>query len=131
MKNETETEMVRHYASQVQTLADIIIGGKNVPAPFCEVQEGLINILRERDEARHALRVGGMLDIIDRAAHDRAAAIRERDAMRDWIMVAAPMLSVASRIVIDEAVERLGEIAGCRGVLELCPVDFIRAETNP
>ena len=33
----------------------------------------------ERDEARNALKPGGMLDIIDRAAHDRAAAIRERD----------------------------------------------------
>jgi hypothetical protein len=49
---------------------------------------------------------------------------RERNAMREWIMRAAPMLSVASCIVIDEAVERLGEIAGCRAVLELCPVDW-------
>jgi len=53
---------------------------------------------------------------------------KERDAMRDWILQAAPMLSTASCIVIDEAVERLGEIAGCRGVLELCPVDFINPE---
>lgn len=50
---------------------------------------------------------------------------RERNAMREWIMQAAPMLSVASCIVIDEAVERLGEIEGCRAVLELCPLDFI------
>jgi len=51
-----------------------------------------------------------------------------RNAMRDWIQRAAPMLSVASCIVIDEAVERLGEIAGFRGVLELCPVDFVSSE---
>jgi hypothetical protein len=30
--------------------------------------------------------------------------------------------------VIDEAVGRLGEIEGCRGMLELCPVDFINLE---
>ena len=53
---------------------------------------------------------------------------RERNAMRDWILLAAPMLSTASCIVIDEAVERLGEIEGCRGVLEMCPVKFINAE---
>lgn len=37
---------------------------------------------RERDEAREALKTGGMLNIIDRAAHERAAAIRERDEAR-------------------------------------------------
>ena len=36
----------------------------------------------ERDEAREALKTGGMLNIIDRAAHGRAAAIRERDEAR-------------------------------------------------
>ena len=42
--------------------------------------QNLIRILeRERDEAREALKTGGMLDIIDRAGHERAAAIRERD----------------------------------------------------
>jgi hypothetical protein len=55
---------------------------------------------------------------------------RERNELRDWIMQAAPMLSTASRIVIDEAVERLGEIEGCRAVLELCPVDFINPENS-
>lgn len=49
--------------------------------------------------------------------------------MRGWIMTAAPMLSVASCIIIDESPGRLGEIAGCRAVLELCPVDFT-SETN-
>ena len=51
---------------------------------------------------------------------------RERNAMREWILQAAPMLSVAACIVIDEAAKRLDEIAGCRGVLELCPVEFIQ-----
>jgi hypothetical protein len=54
--------------------------------------------------------------------------VDEANAMREWIMKAAPMLSIASCIVIDEAVERLGEIAGCRALLELCPVDFISSE---
>ena len=53
---------------------------------------------------------------------------RERDAMRDWIMTAAPMLSVASCIVIDEAMPRFSEIAGCQGILEMCPVDFVILE---
>ena len=55
---------------------------------------------------------------------------RECNAMRAWIMQAAPMLSVASCIVIDEAVYRLDEIAGCRAVLEMCPVDFTNLEEN-
>jgi hypothetical protein len=55
----------------------------------------------------------------------------ERDSMRDWIMQAAPLLSTASCIVIDAALERLPEIAGCRAVLESCPVDFINPPTTP
>lgn len=50
--------------------------------------------------------------------------IAERGEMRAWIMQAAPMLSTAACIVIDESIERLGEIEGVRGVLELCPVEF-------
>jgi hypothetical protein len=56
--------------------------------------------------------------------------VEDANAMREWIMQAAPMLSVASCIVIDDAVDRLGEIAGCRAVLELCPVDFISPENS-
>lgn len=37
---------------------------------------------KERDEARAALETGGLLGILDRAGHDRAAAIRERDDAR-------------------------------------------------
>jgi len=48
--------MVRLYASQVQTLADIIIGGENVPAPFCQVQEKLEDILRDQDAESWELR---------------------------------------------------------------------------
>jgi hypothetical protein len=39
---------------------------------------------RERDEAREALETGGLLGILDRAGHDRAEAIRERDEARKW-----------------------------------------------
>jgi hypothetical protein len=49
---------------------------------------------------------------------------RERNEMRAWIMKAAPMLSAAACVVIEEAIDRFGEIEGVRGVLELCPVDF-------
>ena len=37
---------------------------------------------RERDEAREALETGGLLGILDRAGHNRAEAIRERDEIR-------------------------------------------------
>jgi hypothetical protein len=42
----------------------------------------LATVTAQRDEAREALKTGGMLNIIDRAAHERAAAIRERDEAR-------------------------------------------------
>lgn len=52
----------------------------------------LIAVTKERDEAREALKTGGMLNIIDRAAHGRAAAIRERDEARAemirWMSIA-------------------------------------------
>lgn len=41
---------------------------------------------RERNEAREALKTGGLLDIIDRAGHERAAAIRERDEAQNEIL---------------------------------------------
>lgn len=41
------------------------------------------DVERERDEALNALKPGGMLDIIARAAHDSAAAIRELDEARE------------------------------------------------
>jgi hypothetical protein len=50
---------------------------------------------------------------------------RERDALRDWIEQAAPILNQAACIVIDEAGVRLRELAGVRAILETCPVDFI------
>jgi hypothetical protein len=50
-----------------------------VLAWHAEYYARLQDLERERDEAREALKTGGMFDIIDRAAHDRAAAIRERD----------------------------------------------------
>src|SRR5690625_3279889 len=53
---------------------------------------------------------------------------RERDELREWIMQAAPILLAAGCIVVDEAAERLDEIAGVCGVLEMCPVDFAAAE---
>jgi hypothetical protein len=47
---------------------------------------------RELNETREALKTGGMLNIIDRAAHERAAAIRERDEARAesirWMSIA-------------------------------------------
>lgn len=50
---------------------------------------------------------------------------QERNAMLAWITQAAPMLSTACGIVIEDSLERLDEISGCRGLLELCPVDYL------
>ncbi len=55
---------------------------------------------------------------------DNISSRKEMGSMREWIKQAAPMLSVASCIVIDEAPQRLEEMAGCRAVLEMCPIDF-------
>ena len=46
--------------------------------------EALEKAREERDEAREALETGGLLGILDRAGHDRAEAIRERDEARKW-----------------------------------------------
>jgi hypothetical protein len=54
----------------------------NLPAPIVVCADFARKLERERDEARAALKTGGMLNIIDRAAHERAAAIRERDEAR-------------------------------------------------
>jgi len=51
----SDQSLVQLYASQVQTLADIIIGGENVPAPFHQVKERLENIMRNRDAAPELL----------------------------------------------------------------------------
>ena len=69
-------------------------------------------LTRERDEAARMWSIN----------QDQVAALKA------WIMQAAPMLSAASCIVIDESIERLGEIEGVRGILELCPVDFSISE---
>jgi hypothetical protein len=53
--------------------------------------------------------------------------VDEANAMREWIMRAAPVLNQAACIVIDDAGVRLHEIAGVRAILETCPVDFICA----
>ena len=56
--------------------------GEYAPS-HAEYYARLQDLERERDEAREALKTGGMLNIIDRAAHGRAAAIRERDEARE------------------------------------------------
>jgi hypothetical protein len=63
------------------TLQAIDIGfGGSFDAVHAQVSKQLE---RERDEARAALKTGGLLEIIDRAGHERAHAIRERDEMKE------------------------------------------------
>ena len=85
---------------------------------------------RERDKAQEALKTGGLLDIIDRAGHDRAEAIRERDEARKWSAMLADacdeiraQLREEQRLHIqtlnerDEAREAL-ETGGLLGILD-------------
>jgi hypothetical protein len=66
-------------------------------------------VTEQRDEAREALKTGGMLNIIDRAHHERAAAIRERDEARaenigwqnKW-QVAVEMAALAQNELVTE-----------------------------
>lgn len=51
----------------------------------------------------------------------------ELETLRAWIKEADAMLCKAACIVIDEAVERLGEIEGVRALVETCPLDLSEA----
>jgi len=79
---------------------DLRIGSK-VCADFARRLE------RERDEAREALKTGGMLNIIDRAAHERAAAIRERDEAREIIDEAREVLKITQEAWVKAKAERV------------------------
>jgi hypothetical protein len=57
-------------------------GHEDAPASYLRADFAR-QLERERDEARAALKTGGLLDIIDRAGHERAHAIRERDEMKE------------------------------------------------
>lgn len=52
------------------------------------------------------------------------------NSLERWILEAAPMLSRAACIVADEAIDRLGEIAGVQAVLETCPIDFMESNAS-
>ena len=93
-----------------QKLKDII-GDEYVSAYFARRLE------RQRDEAREALKTGGMLNIIDRAAHERAAAIRERDEARETLAeLRASVLDLSHpniKMILserDEAREEVGQL---------------------
>ena len=53
---------------------------------------------------------------------------RERDALRKWIMQAAPVMESAICIAIEENVGRIGEIPGCQALMEQCPLDWVRMD---
>jgi hypothetical protein len=48
----------------------------------------------------------------------------ELNKLRDWIVSAAPILNTASCIVVEDSPGRIDEIAGCRAIIETCPVDW-------
>ena len=63
--------------------------------------DALGEVTEQRDEAREALKTGGMLNIIDRAAHGRAAAIRERDEARGEMAAIKAMLLDPVEVELD------------------------------
>ena len=87
-----------------------------------------IKLERERDEARNALRTGGMLDIIDRAAHDRARAIRERDEAREELAAASVELCDFEDAIakwMKEAMKFKGERDRLAEALKQCREDSV------
>jgi len=87
-------EAAEHYRNLYYLPKDGLEAAKNHPLSWenAKAQEELAAVTAQRDEAREALKTGGMLNIIDRAAHERAAAIRERDEARAesirWMAIA-------------------------------------------
>ena len=79
---------------------------EEVHAAFFMMRSHAWKLERERDEAREALKTGGLLDILDRAGHDRAEAIRERDEANIKLDLA--------RVRADEAIQQTKEL------IELC-----------
>jgi hypothetical protein len=82
---------------------------QNSPSEWPVVARMVIESLREREDA----------------AYNTVDELRERVAeLESWIATAAPVMESACCIAIEENVSRLGEIAGCRGIIETCPVEF-------
>jgi hypothetical protein len=62
---------------------------------------------------------------------------KERDELRErvrelesWIATAAPVFESACCIVIKDGAYRFHEIAGCRGIIESCPVELESTKTK-
>lgn len=105
--------------------------GSGLYAPTCSPSDVIALVRRynrwrkgeDTLEMEHPKRIGEALDAICDLAEKMQA---ERDEMREWIKNAAPVFESACCIVIEERVDRIGEIQGCQAILETCPVDFVR-----
>jgi hypothetical protein len=88
MKTDTPETDAMVYADQ-HHLEDDNFFSASVYWRICDLarrlERELATVTEQRDEAREALKTGGMLNIIDRAHHERAAAIRQRDEAREQL----------------------------------------------
>jgi hypothetical protein len=67
------------------------------------------------------------LEAIERERNE----LRERvGGLESWIATAAPVFESACCIVIKDGAYRFHEIAGCRGIIESCPVELESTKTK-
>jgi hypothetical protein len=95
-------------------------------------------IERERDKLRQKLSEKASMgevciasrEYIDGIERDRNE-LRERVAeLESWIATAAPVFESACCIAIKDDAYRFHEIAGCRGIIESCPVELESTKTK-
>lgn len=77
---------VRKYATEVQELADLIIGGQCVPAPFREVKERLIDLLAALASAK---RDGERLDWLEK--HPLEIGWRQGNGQDFFVFIRRPL----------------------------------------
>ncbi len=102
-----------------------LMHGKRPHSALEDARAAVVDLLEAMEEiTAKAQRAQGDAEYVDEPNETNMAMAHQVNVMADWVMKAAPMLEIASGIVVDNAVWRLEEIAGCRGLLETCPVDW-------
>lgn len=91
----------------------------------CKELKERAKVANKKAARMDALSSAGMKKILQLET-ELAEATQQRDKMEKWIREAAPVMSTACCIVIEDSIHRLSEIEGCRGILELCPIDFTK-----
>lgn len=87
---------------------------------FIRTGDGYLSAVRRQEPTGSSAPLSDYEIIIGRLCEH----ILEVEQLRSWILKAAPMLSKAACIVVDESIDRLGEIEGVQALVESCPLDF-------